>query len=54
MGLADSQPYTTLAVQDKKEIKLEGITVTAYPTPCHTKGHLIYEFDTHLNEFDSQ
>ena len=41
-GEADKVPGETLGVQDKQVIEINGLKITCFHTPCHTKGHISF------------
>lgn len=41
-GINDNVPGATTAVKDGDVYELNGIRITCYHTPCHTRGHILY------------
>ena len=41
-GINDHVPGATTAVKDGDVYELNGIRITCYHTPCHTRGHILY------------
>jgi len=41
-GLDDNVPGATTAVKDGDIFELNGIRITCFHTPCHTRGHILY------------
>ncbi len=44
-GGNDNVPNATEQLANNQELILNGLKVTCYHTPCHTRGHMLYLFE---------
>lgn len=44
-GAHDNVPGATSALANEDVLEINGMRITCYHTPCHTRGHMLYLFE---------